>query len=294
MRAGGREPRAVAPRPGSRRRSRWSRLVPVLCATFTAVAGCGGPRVSIAPTDPLYEFRAGLAENARHHWVEAQEHLKRFLDLHPGHANADSAQYELGLAKMGAHLYPEAAVEFQILGQEYPRSPLRSAASFQECVSYVKQVHSTQLDPTPAIRAQTCFEEYMLRFPGAADSVAAVAHLRDLADHLAEKDLRLGRMFVRMKKPRAARVYLASILHESPGTRWAPDALLYLGQVDELDDKPAEAAKSYRRVVMEYAGAKAAKAAREHLAKLVARHPELAQDTAPPAPTPNPPPAPTP
>src|SRR5204863_10090099 len=106
------------------------------------------------------------------------------------------------------------------------------------CVSYVKQVHSTQLDPTPAIRAQTCLDEYMLRFPGAPDSAAAAAHLRDLADHLAEKDLRLGRMFVRMKKPRAARVYLANVLHQSPDTRWAPDALLYLGEVEELDNHP--------------------------------------------------------
>ncbi len=292
MRAGGRKPGAVAPRPGSRRPSRWSHLVSLACAGLGAVAGCGGPRVAIAPTDPLYEFRVGLADNARHHWVEAQDHLKRFLDLHPGHVNADSAQYELGLAKMGAHLYPEAAVEFQILGQEYPRSPLRPAASFQECVSYVKQVRSTQLDPTPAIRAQTCLDEYMLRFPGAADSAAAVNHLRDLADHLAEKDLRLGRMFVRMKRPRAARVYLQNVLHATPGSRWEPEALLYLGQVEELEAQPAEAAKAYRRVVTEHGGTEAARPARERLDKLVARHPELAQDTASPAPPPPPAPAP--
>ena len=294
MRADSREPRTRAPRKGFRRRIAWSRVVWVVGVGFGAMAGCGGPCISIAPSDPRYEFRAGLAENDRHHWIEAQEHLKRFLDLHPGHANADSAQYAIGLAKMGAHLYPEAAVEFQILGQEYPRSPLRAAASFQECVSYVKQVHSTQLDPTPAIRAQTCFEESMLRFPGAADSAASVAHLRDLADYLAEKDLRLGRMFVRMNRPRAARAYLSNLLKESPGTRWAPDALLYLGEVEELERKPTEAAKAYRRVLTEHADAKAAQTARQRLDKLVAQYPSLAQDTPSPAPKLDPPPAPTP
>src|SRR5262249_53503267 len=52
-------------------------------------SGCGGPKIHVAPNDPEYEYRLGKAELQRKHWVAAEEHLKRFVDLHPGHAKAD-------------------------------------------------------------------------------------------------------------------------------------------------------------------------------------------------------------
>jgi len=237
--------------------------------------GCGGPRIHVAPNDPEYEYRLGAAELQRRHWVAAEEHLKRFVDLHPGHARADSAQYGLGMAKLGARLYPEAAVEFQILGQEYPRSALRDDAAFQECVSYSKQLRSSQLDPTPAYRAKTCFQDYLLRFPGAPDSAAAVAKLAVIADYLAEKDFQLGSMFVRMKRPRVGRVYLTGLVQSYPGAARVPEALVYLGRAAEQDWQFSDAAAFYRRVLTEYPNSHSAPEASRRLAGLIERHPDL-------------------
>ena len=238
----------------------------VACALLGA--GCGTPHVDVAPGDPEYEFQLGMAQFAQGRHLEAQEHLKRFLDTHPGHAKADSAQLFLGRAKMGAKLYPEAAVEFQILGQEYPRSPLRDEAAFAECSSYQRQVRSPQLDPTFAIRARTCFQDFMNRYPGAADSAAAVAELNEIAAYLAEKQLRLGELFVRMKRPQAARVYLEGLLEEYPGTRWDADAWLQLGRAREQLRAPLEAAAAYRRALAATPSAETARAARERLSAL--------------------------
>jgi len=251
-------------RRGGRRLGRAATAI-VLAAL---AGGCGTPRVGVAPTDPEYELRLGLAQEARGRHLEAQDHLKRFLDLHPGHAKADSAQLFLGRAKLNAKLYPEAAVEFQILIQEYPRSPLRDEAAFQECVSYAKQMRSPALDPTFALRARTCFGDYLTRNPGASDSAAAVAQLREIADHLAEKDLRLGALFVRMKRPEAARVYLEGLLESYPGTRWEPDAWLQLGHARLQMKAPLEAAAAFRKVLSDYPQSEAAHAAREHLSAL--------------------------
>ena len=249
-------------------RFRRTTLGAALAAALAGATGCGAPDVHVDPKDPEYEFRVGMAEIEHRRSVQAQEHLKRFLDAHPGHVKADSAQYFLGLAKMRAKLFPEAAVEFQILNQEYPRSPLRPAAAFQECASYQAQVRSPQLDPTFALRARTCFNDYLTRYPGAADSAAAVHELSVIADYLAEKELRLGEMFVRMKRPEAARVYLEGLLEDYPGSRWEADACYQLGRAREQMFDIVEAIAAYRRAVEAAPESGAARSARDRLSAL--------------------------
>jgi outer membrane assembly lipoprotein YfiO len=249
-----------------------------------AVGGCGGPRVDLPETDPLYDFRAGTLELQREHWVAAQDRLKRFLDLHPGHAKADSAQFLLGRAKQGAKLYPEAAVEFQILAQEYPRSPLRVDAAFEECVSYARQMRSPKLDPTPAYRARTCFQDFLVRSSTSPDSARALEELRRIADFLAEKDFQIGKMYLGMKRPRSARVYLEGLLQNFPESTRISDTWVLIGRVEELEGHAAEAAAAYRRVISTYPGTAAAEEARKLLDRLVSAHPALADTAARSAP----------
>jgi outer membrane protein assembly factor BamD len=256
-----------------------ARIGPVAAVALCVAAGCGAPRIGVAPTDPEYDLRMGLVQEARGKHLDAQEHLKRFLDAHPGHAKADSAQLFLGRAKMGSHLYPEAAVEFQILAQEYPRSTLRDDAAFLECASYFEQVRSPQLDPTLAFKARTCFHEYLVRYPNGTDSVTAVARLAEVADHLAEKDLRLAQMFVRMKRPEAAVVYLEDLLENYPGTRWEADAWLYLGRARELLREVEGAAQAYRKAQAIGPGSDAAGEARERLEELLRHFPVVDDST---------------
>ena len=266
--------------------ARRARVTALLCGFGLGVVGCGGPRIAVAPSDPEYEFRLGQAEMQRQHWISAQDHLKRFLDLHPGHARADSAQYLMGGAKFGAKLYPEAAVEYQIVGQEYPRSDLRLDAAFQECVSYARQMRSPNLDPTPAIRARTCFDEFLLRASTAADSARARVELGKIADFLAEKDFQIGKMYVGMKLPASARVYLEDILQKYPESSRIPDVWFLMGRAAELEKNWADAAAAYRRVLQESATSKAAPGARNRLEHLLAVRPELASatDASPPSP----------
>ena len=81
---------------------RWQRtLVVLFVLSATAVfwaAGCGGSRVSVPRSSDRYEYESGRVAYESKHWMDAQTHLKRFLDVHPGHAVADSAQFLLGMA----------------------------------------------------------------------------------------------------------------------------------------------------------------------------------------------------
>jgi outer membrane protein assembly factor BamD len=239
------------------------------------VAGCGGPRVGVAPTDPRYEFDRGRHEFERKHWVDAQTHLKKFLDQAPGHAVADSAQLLVGLALLQSKSYAEAAVEFSIFGREYPRSPLRDEAAYDECYSYFKQMRSAQLDPTFANRAQTCFNELLLRYPDTRFKAEAEARLAEIRDLLAEKEYRLGVLFARMQRPDAARLYLQGLLQNYPQSRWAAPAELWLGRSEEQRGDFGAAATRYRSVVENFPNDPASREAREQLDKLLKDHPDL-------------------
>ncbi len=247
---------------------------------IVALGACGGPRVVTAPADPRYEYDLGRAELNRGHEVEAQTHFKRFLDLHPGHALADSAQFLVGMAMFGSKSYAESAVEFALLGREFPRSELRDDAAYWECMSYFQQMRPAQYDPTFAQKSTDCFAEMEMRFPDSENVAASRTRRSEIADRLAEKEYRLGVLFTKLKKPAAARIYLEGILRDYPHSTWVPPSLLWIGRAWETDSRPADAASSYRRLIEGFPDSKPAVEARERLRALVERDPSLEQATA--------------
>lgn len=237
--------------------------------------GCGGPNVKVATTDPRYEFEVGRHEFEQHHWVDAQTHLKKFLNMSPGHAVADSAQLLVGRALFESKSFAEAAVEFSILGREYPRSSLRDEAGYYECVSYSKQMRSPQLDPTFATRAQTCFSELLLRYPETTFRPEIDKQQAEIIDLLAEKEFRLGVLFAKMKRPEAARLYLDGLLKNYPTSRWAAPAMLWIGRSQEQKGQFADAIASYQHVADGFPNHEVAREARQRRQNLIDKHPSL-------------------
>jgi len=230
-----------------------------------ALAGCGGPSVPLAKTDPRYSLERGRVEFGAKHWLEAQTHLKRFLDTNPGHAAADSAQFLVARALYESKSYAEAAVEFGVLPREYPRSLLREESGYNECLSNFKQMRSSQLDPTFATRAATCFQEFLLRYPDTTWRQASQERLQDIDDRLAEKQYRLGRMFAKMKRPGAALVYLEDVVQTYPKSRWVAPSLYWIGRSQEQRGEFAAARQSFERLVTEFPATEWGQEARRRL-----------------------------
>jgi outer membrane protein assembly factor BamD len=258
-------------------------------------AACGGPHVGVPSTDPLYEFEVGRTDFQRQHWLEAQTHLKRFLDLNPGHAEADSAQLLIALSLYNSKSYAEAAVEFSVLSREYPRSSLKDNGAYHECLCYFRQMRPAQFDPTFASRASNCLSEFLLRYPDSSYRGDAQARQADIDNVLAEKEYRLGVLFAKMKKPDAARIYLQGIVDTYPRSRWVPYSLYWIGRSQEDQGHEADAAQTYRRLLEAFPDHKVAKQSRQQLKALFAKHPELqsaqlqpsvSSDAAPLAPAP--------
>ena len=192
---------------------------------LVVVSGCGMPPVPVAKSSSRYDYEAGRGALEAKRYVDAQTYLKRFLDLNPGHAVADSAQLLLGLAQARTGSFAEAAVEFAILVREFPRSELRDDAAYQECMAYFSQMRPAQLDPTFALRARGCFNEFLLRFPDSSLGEEARTRLVGISDRLAEKEFRTANMFMNLKHYESVLVYVDEILGKYNNSTWVPKAL---------------------------------------------------------------------
>jgi len=218
-------------------------------AVVVALCSCGMPPVPVAKTSTRYDFEAGRVAFDSKRYLDAQNFLKRFLDLNPGHAVADSAQFLLGLSQSRSGAFAEAAVEFAILVREFPRSNLRDDAAYQECMAFFSQMRPAQLDPTFALRARGCFNEFLLRFPDSDLGPEARARLVEIADRLAEKEYRTALMFTNLKKYESALVYIDELLGKYPNSTWVPHALFLRAKALVRRERNAEAITTLQRLL---------------------------------------------
>ena len=238
-------------------------LLALACGPALAlVAGCGLPPVPVAKTSERYEFEVGRVALEAKKYLEAQTHLKRFLDTHPGHALADSAQFLLGQAQFKSRSYAEAAVEFSILVREFPRSELRDDAAYHECLCYFSQMRKPQLDPTFTLRARDCFNDFLIRYPESTSGKEAVARLGDIANRLAEKEYELGKTWTNMKRYGSGLIYFDEVLTKYPSSRWVPEALLWKARCHEKLGQLQEAEATYQRLLSDFPDHRAAVEAR--------------------------------
>jgi outer membrane protein assembly factor BamD len=253
-------------------------VVAVALALVLAVCGCGMPRVPVEKTSARYDFEAGRVALEAKRYLDAQTFLKRFLDLNPGHAVADSAQLLLGLAQAGSGSFAEAAVEFAILVREFPRSELRDDAGYQECLAYSSQMRPAQLDATFALRARGCFNEFLLRFPESSLGEEARARLVEISDRLAEKEYRTASMFFSLKHHESSLVYIDELLEKYGNSTWVPQALLLRARCFVQLERFGDAMQSLQGLLASFPEHRVADDARRLLEQLRAR------DDAPQAP----------
>ena len=248
-----------------RRRSPWWRRGQgALCVGLVvSLGGCGLPPVSVPKTSDRYEFEVGRVALAAKHYLDAQTHLKRFMDTHPGHALADSAQFLLARAQYQSRSYAEAAVEFSLLVREFPRSDLRDDAAVEECLCYFAQMRKPELDATFALRARDCLNDFLLRYPDSPHAEPARQRLVDIADRLAEKEHRLGVMFTKRKLYDAGLIYFDQVVREFPNSRWLPESLLWRARCLDKLGRPDEAEATYQRLLTDFPDHPAAAEARQ-------------------------------
>jgi outer membrane assembly lipoprotein YfiO len=235
----------------------------VALALAGLAAGCG---TTNPYPDGSWARASYFADHGKHR--EAVDAFDRFLRRSPGDSLADEAQLRKARQLLDLKEYPLAAVELQILRQEYPASEHVPESWFLEGVALVKQVGRVEHDITPALDARSRFQKFLSLDPDSTQAAEARAYLDRIDDILLRKKLGEAEVFRQLGHPEAAGVVLGTALSDTEDGKLRPQVLLRRAQVAlKAGDRDA-AVSAWEELVASYPRSSEARAARAELRKM--------------------------
>ncbi len=206
-----------------------SAILLLACAAILPVAGCAGKK---AKTDTAY-----IARDVNTLYALAKETLdkRRYEDAaklfdeverqHPYSAWARRAQLMSAFSYYLAEKYPEAVSSAQRFLTIHPGNKDAPYAHYLIAMSYYQQISDVTRDQSVTGQAQQAFGELIRRYP--ESRYAADARLKQdlISDHLAGKQMEIGRYYQRSGKWLAASLRFREVVENFQTTNHTPEAL---------------------------------------------------------------------
>jgi outer membrane protein assembly factor BamD len=204
------------------------------------LAGCatGGGR-PLAPAAGPDQLRVAQLRYDRHEYTGAVELLKGYLQYQSGAGDLDQAHFLLGMSYVQQKDWPMAATEFSEVTTDFADSPRAPDAHYWLAVSYWRQSHGAPYDQDMTRRAIAQVDRFVGRYPDHPKVAEAQAIKRDGRSRLAEKAVRNGLLYLKLRHFTPARYYFQLVQKDFADTPWTEqarvgeaEALLGLGQKD--------------------------------------------------------------
>lgn len=152
------------------------------------------------------QLMSAFSYYAAQDYNKAIDAARRFLEIHPGNKDAPYAYYLIGL-------------------------------------SYYEQISDVERDQKITLQAKTALEEVAKRFPASEYANDARLKLDLVEDHLAGKEMEIGRYYERSGKWISAQIKFQNVVDNYQTTSHAPEALYRLVETSLSLGIPAEAKK---------------------------------------------------
>lgn len=192
----------------------------------------------IVPAQESYD--SGMVQFNKGEYKKAAEHFERVFFQHPGNEITPRAELMQAYSLYLASEYDEAADVLDIFIKLHPRNEDIAYAYYMKALSNYAQVSEVKLDQSRTRYAKEGFEELIRRFPGTKYAIDAELKMDLLDDHLAGKEMLVGRYYLKRKNPIAAMKRFQTVIDEYKTTMHAEEALyrlietnLMLGLTDE-------------------------------------------------------------
>jgi outer membrane protein assembly factor BamD len=240
----------------------WMRrlLSPLLALT---VVGCGATTLPAIHSEPE-RLEVARRMHAQGEYVVAAELLKTYVANNAGSADVDHAIYLLGHCHLKTKDWTGAAAEFERLLRDYPESDSSAAARFALGEALFAQSRPPDFDQEYTIKALEEWQRYLRDFPGHGQNELAKERILVARSRLADKAVRNGVLYLKLRLTGPARVWFQKVTSEYPDTVWVAEAQMGLAICDARDGKRPEAIAQFKSIEERYAGQPIAqKAARE-------------------------------
>jgi outer membrane protein assembly factor BamD len=213
-----------------------------------ASSGCGGS-LKEQRREGVASFEAAKASYDRGNYLDAIPDFKAYIEQYPGTDRTDDALYYLGESYIRERDYALASAQFDRLLRDFPSSPLQADALFELARCDDLQSHPAPLDQTDTERALTRYNQFVDQYSGHPRVGEARVRIQALRDRLAEKLLRIARLYVKLRQEKAATISFRRLLDRYPDSKWAPEAALLLAGSLERQGRKQEAVETLKKFI---------------------------------------------
>jgi outer membrane protein assembly factor BamD len=220
----------------------------VACTGLAAVAGCAG---HTNKSDTPY-----VARDVSSLYAAAQKTMqsgdydaagKLFDEVerqHPYSIWARHAQVMSAFNYYLGHKYNDAISSAQRFLTIHPGSDEAAYVQYLMAMSFYEQVNDVSRDQTSTTQASAAFGELIRRYPDSRYAADARQKINAINDHLAGKEMEVGRYYQRAGQWLAATYRFRSVVDQYPTTSHAAEALERLVECNLALGLPGEAWKS--------------------------------------------------
>jgi len=199
----------------------------VALAAALGVAGCGSgddePAYVERPVGEIYNEAADSLESGE--YKTAAQSFDEVERQHPYSPWAKKAQLMSAYASYEANEYDEAIAALDRFIRLHPANPDVAYAQYLKGLSYYEQISDVARDQQVTIDARTAFEELLNRYPDSPYARDAALKLDLIRDHLAGKEMEVGRFYLRTGHHLAAINRFKAVINDYQTTTHTPEAL---------------------------------------------------------------------
>ena len=228
------------------------RSVSVCVALVAALVGCASeePEIPDQPAEVLYNSALGTLEDGR-----AQQAAKLFEEVERQHPYSSWATQALVMAAYSYYLmddYDSAIPALENFIQLHPGNRNAAYAYYLRALCFYEQIADVTRDQGNTEQAQTALSDVIARFPNTPYARDASVKLDLVRDHLAGKEMEIGRYYLKRDMFLAAINRFRTVVEKYQTTSHVPEALhrlveayLSLGIVDEAQAAAAVLGYNY-------------------------------------------------
>jgi outer membrane protein assembly factor BamD len=242
------------------------------CALILPAAGCAGHKVKgdtayiARDVNTLYALAKSRMDDGR--YDEAAKLFDEVERQHPYSVWARRAQLMSAFSYYLGEKYPEAVESAQRFLTIHPGNREAPYAHYLVAMSYYQQIPDVTRDQRATEQASESFNELIRRYPDSRYAADARLKLDLINDHLAGKEMEIGRFYQRSGNWLAAVNRFRNVVDKYQTTSHAPEALERLVESYLALGIPAEAQKTAAVLGANYPGSDWYK----HAYELISRH----------------------
>lgn len=173
-------------------------------------------------------YYAGVKQYQAQRYEEAEQILELLLERYPLNHYAIDGEIMLADALYAEEKYDEARVyytNFVALHPSYPKAPY---ALFQKGMCFFRNVLTLDRDQTTTRKAILAFEDLSNDFPDSSYNKKAEELIAFLRKRLAEREMYVGRFYLKKKNYKGALARFKVVLDEYPDSKVIDEILFYI------------------------------------------------------------------